>query len=52
MLLADQEVCYFPSLPAWGRAVMLLDIACLNVVTDVSVGNWVEALTNSIVDWF
>lgn len=31
---------------------MLMDVACLNVVADVSVRNRVETLTSSIVDWF
>lgn len=32
--------------------MMLMDVTCLNVVTDVSVGSGVETLTSRIVDWF
>jgi len=32
--------------------MLLMDVTCLNVVTDVSVGNGVETLTSRIVDWF
>lgn len=31
--------------------MMLADITCPNVVTDVSVGDVVETLTSRIVDW-
>lgn len=32
--------------------MMLMDVTCQNVVTDVSVGNGVETLTSRIVGWF
>lgn len=50
ILLADQEVYYFQSLSAQGKADDLMDVACLNVVADVSVGNGVETLSSRIVD--